>query len=157
MQEENLKDIIEQVVVLQRAGKQNVTFETEYELERDEAVIMADRGQIARVFVNLLENAAQAIAEREGTNLSHGLVKIVVKKTQTGMLATTVLDNGRGLPQNVEVEKLFDPYVTTRKSGTGLGLAIVRRVVDEHEGQIRISRRKEGGAAVEVLFPVHVA
>ena len=154
MQEENLKDILEQVVVLQRAGKQNVTFETVYEVEREESIMMADRGQIARVFVNLLENAAQAIAEREGTNLSAGVVKIVVKKTQAGMLATTVLDNGRGLPQNVEVENLFDPYVTTRKSGTGLGLAICKTIVEAHGGSLTVSSEVGKGSSFTVSMPV---
>lgn len=74
--------------------------------------------------------------------------------SQSGKLVTTVKDSGKGLPADVDVSKLFDPYVTTRKKGTGLGLAIVRRVVDEHGGQIRLSRREEGGTCVEIIFPL---
>lgn len=109
---------------------------------------------MTRVFTNLLENAYNAIAEREGTNLPQGRVEIVAREQQAGMLTVEIRDNGRGLPENVEVESLFDPYVTTRKGGTGLGLAIVKRVMDEHGGTVRLLRRKTGGTTVELGFPL---
>ncbi len=177
VQEENLMDLVEQAVVLQRAGRgQKITFETDYRLTHEEAQFFCDRGQVNRVLVNVLENAVNAIEERvdasagdaakasktadksnggqkSSTPLQGGHIKIVVKKTQPDILQIDILDNGRGLPADVETENLFDPYVTTRKNGTGLGLAIVRRVMDEHEGQVMLRRRPEGGTTVELTFP----
>ena len=151
MQDENLIELIDSVVALQRA-RGGVEFVTEYGMAL--AMVKADKGQITRVFTNILENAYNAIAEREGTNVPQGRVEIVAREQQAGMLLLEIRDNGRGLPDHVEVESLFDPYVTTRKGGTGLGLAIVKRVMDEHGGTVRLLRRKGGGTTVEMGFPL---
>jgi two-component system nitrogen regulation sensor histidine kinase NtrY len=152
-QEENLLDIVEQAVVLQRAARGGkIEFITDYKVKPDEATVLADRGQLNQVLVNVIENAVNAIEERVGNDVPPGRLELVVKKSQPDKLSVTVLDNGRGLPADVEEDRLFDPYVTTRKGGTGLGLAIVRRVMDEHEGEVRLRRRQEGGTAVELTF-----
>ena len=151
MHEENMIELIDSIVVLQRS-RGGIEFNTKYDLAF--ALVKADKGQVQRVFTNLLENAYNAIAEREGTNLPQGRVEIVATEQQAGMLTLEIRDNGRGLPEHVEVETLFDPYVTTRKGGTGLGLAIVKRVMDEHGGTVRLLRRKSGGTTVELGFPL---
>lgn len=151
MQAENMIELLDGVVVLQRS-RGGVEFAADYELAL--APVKVDKGQVQRVFTNLLENAYNAIAEREGTNVPQGRVEIVAKEQQAGMLTLEIRDNGRGLPEHVEVETLFDPYVTTRKGGTGLGLAIVKRVMDEHGGTVRLLRRKTGGTTVELGFPM---
>ena len=56
-----------------------------------------------------------------------------------------ICDNGRGLPV-VDRHRLTEPYVTTREKGTGLGLAIVRKIMEDHNGEIRILDRNGGGA-----------
>lgn len=165
-QQENLIDLVDQAVALQSA-RGGIRFEKKYEVKRDEAKLFGDRGQINRVLVNVIENAVNAIEEApkappketkkgkasaKSEKSDDGLVTLVVKKTHDARLRVTVLDNGKGLPPEVDVTKLFDPYVTTRKGGTGLGLAIVRKVMDEHEGQVRLLRRPEGGTAVELTF-----
>ncbi len=151
MQPENMIELLDGVVVLQRS-RGGVEFVTDYTVAM--APVKVDKGQIQRVFTNLLENAYNAIAEREGTNVPQGRVEIVAKEQQAGMLTLEIRDNGRGLPEHVEVDTLFDPYVTTRKGGTGLGLAIVKRVMDEHGGTVRLLRRKTGGTTVELGFPL---
>lgn len=151
MEPENMIELVDDVAALQKA-RGGVEFLTEYDI--DPAMVKADKGQVQRVFTNILENAYNAIAEREGTNLPQGRVEIVAKEQQGGMLTLEIRDNGRGLPVDVAVENLFDPYVTTRKGGTGLGLAIVKRVMDEHGGTVRLLRRKGGGTVVELGFPL---
>jgi two-component system nitrogen regulation sensor histidine kinase NtrY len=151
MEPENMVELVDDVAALQKA-RGGVEFVTEYEV--NPAMVKADKGQVQRVFTNILENAYNAIAEREGTNLPQGRVEIVAKEQQGGMLTLEIRDNGRGLPVDVAVESLFDPYVTTRKGGTGLGLAIVKRVMDEHGGTVRLLRRKGGGTVVELGFPL---
>ena len=161
MLDENVIELLDSVVALQRArgkelGVKNKEAGIEFVADYDVAIAPAkvDKGQIQRVFTNLLENAFNAIAEREGTNLPQGRVEIVAREQQAGMLTLEIRDNGRGLPADVAVESLFDPYVTTRKGGTGLGLAIVKRVMDEHGGTVRLLRRKSGGTTVELGFPL---
>ncbi|MCP5404905.1 MAG: HAMP domain-containing protein [Pseudomonadaceae bacterium] len=151
-QPENLVDMVEQVVVLQENARSKVAFETELDVPRDEAEIWCDRGQVNRVLVNVIENAVNAVEEHECQKDGQGRIKVVVKKQHPDSLQVLVLDNGKGLPADVDVNKLFDPYVTTRKKGTGLGLAIVRKVMDEHGGQVKLRRQPEGGTAVELTF-----
>ncbi len=153
-----LADLLSDVVALQgsREGIQ-LTLEN----QTAEVQIEADSGQLQRVLTNLIENAANAIAERdgtaaaerEGTNLPQGQVQIVVQMPQDGMVRIEIHDNGRGLPASKAVEDLFDPYVTTRKNGTGLGLAIVKKVMDEHGGTVRLSRRASGGTTATLTLP----
>jgi nitrogen fixation/metabolism regulation signal transduction histidine kinase len=50
------------------------------------------------------------------------------------------------------LQRAFEPYVTTKAQGTGLGLAIVRKIIDEHQGRIDLSNRREGGAKVSILL-----
>lgn len=155
MKEEKLAPILQEIVLLQQQARPDIHFDLKIENE-DKLNIVCDASQISRVFTNIVENAVNAIEEDENVDKKNATkeIKIVVEMSQSGKLVTTVKDSGKGLPEDVDVSKLFDPYVTTRKKGTGLGLAIVRRVVDEHGGQIRLSRREEGGTCVEITFPL---
>ena len=156
MQKEDLGRIISDVLFLQQEARSGIAFEHAFP-EGVPLSIMADRSQISRVFTNIIENAINAIQERSDEKVTNHEIKVVVELTQDGKLVTTVKDNGPGLPKDVETDKLFDPYVTTRKKGTGLGLAIVKRVVDEHGGQIRLMRRKDThGTCVEIVLPTHI-
>ena len=62
-------------------------------------------------------------------------------------------DTGPGIPSEV-VDRMFNPFFTTRQAGTGLGLAIVHRIVDAHGGHVGVSRAGIGGARVELRLPV---
>jgi nitrogen fixation/metabolism regulation signal transduction histidine kinase len=64
-----------------------------------------------------------------------------------------LLDDGPGFPEMV-LEKPFEPYVTNKSRGSGLGLAICRKIVSEHDGEIAIGNRAEGGARVTVTLPL---
>ncbi|MDD9912500.1 MAG: ATP-binding protein [Alphaproteobacteria bacterium] len=151
--EENILKILDEVLLLEKTGRTDISFVKDYQIDGKQGQIICDRSHLSRVFTNIVENAINAIYERDENKDAQGEVKIVVKMSQAGTLGVTVLDNGRGLPVDVGVDDLFDPYVTTRKKGTGLGLAIVRRVMDEHNGQVRLIRRAEGGTGVELLLP----
>jgi two-component system nitrogen regulation sensor histidine kinase NtrY len=155
MKVQNIAPILQEIVLLQQQARPDINFELTLP-ETESLKIVCDTSQISRVFTNIVENAVNAIEEDDDPEKKNVTkeIKIVVEMSQSGKLVTTVKDSGKGLPENVDVSKLFDPYVTTRKKGTGLGLAIVRRVVDEHGGQIRLSRRDEGGTCVEITFPL---
>jgi len=93
--------------------------------------VSADRDQMKRVFANLFTNAIQAMPE--GGTLT---VRVdTVKKAQKGYCRIAVRDMGVGIPE-ADLDRIFDPYFTTKKGGTGLGLAIVRRIVFDHGGNV---------------------
>ena len=62
-----------------------------------------------------------------------------------------IADNGTGLPE--QRERIFEPYVTTRKTGSGLGLAIVKKILEEHGATIEFADNPGGGTVVTTVFP----
>lgn len=112
--------------------------------------INADAEQLKRVFVNLLDNAAEAF---DGDQ-DDCMVKITCRYDGArDMIVVEVSDNARGIdPANLQ--KLFQPYFSTKGRGTGLGLAIVNRIVADHKGRIHAAQNQPRGAKFIVELPV---
>jgi signal transduction histidine kinase len=111
----------------------------------------ADKGQLTQVLLNLVENARDAIGNREG-----GKISVTTKKGEANDRAMLVVeDNGPGVPGELK-DKVFAPYFTTKhsKGGTGLGLAIVHRIVSDHGGRITITDAPGGGAKFAIELPL---
>jgi signal transduction histidine kinase len=121
--------------------------------------IRADRNQLTQVFANLVINAYQAlegkgelrIEAREALTADEGAL---VPDTQHAVpsLVIDLADTGPGIPAD-RVEKVFQPFFTTKPQGSGLGLAIVRKIVDAHEGRIDLAAG-EGGTRFRVTLPI---
>lgn len=129
----------------------------EYSLEADAPQIEADRGQIAQVIQNIVLNASQAMG---GGGVVHmGLGPLVLQeKNPNGLepgryLRITIADTGEGIDAGT-LQRIFDPYFTTKKSGTGLGLAICHSIIKRHGGDITVRSDRERGTVFEILIPV---
>ena len=110
----------------------------------------ADKGQISQVVLNLVENARDAIGQRED-----GKISVLTSLGEAGDRAVFVVeDNGPGVPPDLK-DKVFAPYFSTKlsKGGTGLGLAIVHRIVSDHGGRIAVTDRPGGGARFTIELP----
>ena len=70
-----------------------------------------------------------------------------------GTVVIEVQDNGKGIPQE-NIDKVLDPYFTTKPEGTGLGLALAYKIIDEHNGTIRFKSSKGHGTTVTVTIPM---
>ncbi len=117
----------------------------------EEVWVRADGEQVQRVLLNLLVNARQALAER-----SDGVVRVTVDRVRAPSGPTlgrvTVSDNGPGIPPEV-IERIFEPFYSTRRGGTGLGLAIARQLLSEQGGAIHARSNVGQGADFTVLLP----
>jgi two-component system sensor histidine kinase HydH len=72
------------------------------------------------------------------------------------MIRIDVSDTGKGIDEK-DLARIFDPYFTTKPSGTGLGLAIVYRIIEAHDGEIRVKSRPGKGATVSIFLPTSSA
>jgi two-component system nitrogen regulation sensor histidine kinase NtrY len=144
MARQSLHDVVREVVSLYRGAHRDVQFVTDL----DEALpfMNFDREQVNRVFVNLLDNAVQAMEQK-------GRVTIATKHDAKRRRAiVTVADDGPGVNPE-DQDKLFLPYFTRKRTGTGLGLAIVQRIIMDHEGQVRVGRNEPKGAVFTFELP----
>jgi two-component system nitrogen regulation sensor histidine kinase NtrY len=109
-----------------------------------------DREQMKRVFINLLENALEAMERR-------GEIEVISEYLPgQGTVRIEVVDTGPGIEPE-DREKLFLPYFSTKKRGTGLGLAIVNRIIADHHGGIRVEENQPRGARFIIDLPAEAA
>ncbi len=128
---------------LRQAG---VVFEASISTELPQ--VMMDAQQIEQVFINLVRNAAQALASQPGAR------RISVRAFTDGIwVAVSVRDNGPGVPAELR-ERIFDSFVTTKSDGTGLGLSLCKRFVEAHGGSLEILASATGeGACFQFRLP----
>lgn len=113
--------------------------------------LVMDESQLGQVLLNLLKNAAEAL-EAAPAEKQKKEIRITLKENGSQAMLT-LEDNGPGFPPE-HLERLTEPYVTTRAKGTGLGLAIVKRSIEEHKGTLALANRPEGGAQVVLTLPI---
>ena len=116
-------------------------------LPRGRVMVLADRIRLEQVIINLLRNAVDAVRDRRDAQ-----IEIAVESGVHAFL--TVRDNGPGV---ADLEKLFEPFWTTKKpgEGTGLGLAISSTIVADFEGRLTAHNEIDGGAVFRVELPLH--
>jgi signal transduction histidine kinase len=113
--------------------------------------ISADAGRLQSVFMNLLQNALDAVAD-VGGRISVRVGPVASKR----LLRIVVADNGCGIAPH-DVPDLMRAFYTTKEWGTGLGLPITRRIVEDHGGSIEMRPGREGGTEVRVDLPLKTA
>jgi len=130
-------------LVRNRAAKQSV--EIDLRLAQDLPMIRADAEQLKQVLLNLLINSGQAMT-------SGGRIIIRTGVETPGKVTVSVADNGCGIPPE-HIEKIFDPFYSTKPAGTGLGLAVVNRIINEHSGTIVMKSEPGKGTTVTIQLP----
>ncbi len=114
--------------------------------------VLADADLLERVFINLIENAIQAMP-------TGGHLTVTVQATDRGpqgaFLEIKVADSGNGIPEEHR-RRIFDPYFTTRADGTGLGLAICKRIVTVHRGALSVESFPGAGTIFTVALPAQL-
>lgn len=114
------------------------------EFHPEEIVIYADQEQMERVFINLISNALDAIS---------GEGDIIVRAVEEDAnIRIRLSDTGRGISQEA-VEKIFEPFYTTKDKGTGLGLAIVFNIIQKHNGEITVESEEGRGTTFIITLP----
>ena len=143
----NLNDVITHAAGLYQERLDGVSLTLE--LDRELPSSMLDVEQIKRVFVNLVDNALEAVA---AVSNEKQITIATSHDSERSVLRAEVADTGQGI-EPADFRRLFEPYFSRRDSGTGLGLAIVQRIIMEHGGHIRAERNHPCGAKFVIELP----
>ena len=155
---ENLKDLspskvdlnklIREVVVPYTEGEQSNGIILQLDPELKE--FSADTNQLVQVLNNLLINARDAVYNSENP-----VVTIHTKQVEPDTIRMRFVDNGPGFDKEL-LDRVFEPYATTKERGTGLGLGIVKRIVEGHGGKISAENHSDGGAEITIEFDTRI-
>jgi nitrogen fixation/metabolism regulation signal transduction histidine kinase len=143
----NLNEVVTQAAGLYVDRLEGVAMTLQLDQELPSS--MLDVEQIKRVFVNLIDNAVQALASVDGEKQ---ITIVTSHDAERSLLRAAVADTGHGIEPS-DFRRLFEPYFSRRDSGTGLGLAIVQRIIMEHGGHIRAERNNPRGARFVIELP----
>jgi two-component system sensor histidine kinase HydH len=146
----NLGDLVASSLKLISSDALALGVKTSLEIDPDIPSIDVDRDRINQVLLNLYLNGLQAF---EASSLEKELKVSVHSDAAGGAIRIEVQDNGKGISQE-NIDKVLDPYFTTKPEGTGLGLALAYKIIDEHNGTIRFKSTEGQGTAVSVTIPV---
>jgi signal transduction histidine kinase/CheY-like chemotaxis protein len=113
--------------------------------------VMADKNQMLQALTNICINARQAMDDHGALTVSARLVAAADNRAES-QIALSIEDTGPGIEPE-RLNRVFDPFYTTRESGSGLGLAITRSIVEAHGGAIRIDSRPGVGTSVTISLP----
>jgi two-component system, LuxR family, sensor kinase FixL len=138
---ENVAAMIEDASALALTGAKALGVQVRFRFDPNVSRAFVDRIQIQQVLINLMRNALEALAGSVRRDLE---VKTRLLDEET--VEIVVADSGPGLTQNV-AERLFEPFVSTKRNGMGLGLSICRSIIEAHGGQLR-SGSDPGGRTI---------
>jgi len=146
-QDVDLKKVLEETLVLREYDLKVSNITLERDLPDDMPPVVADPHQLEQVFLNVINNALDAMLESH----SSGVLKVRGFR-KNGFVCVEFDDSGPGIK---DPTRIFDPFYTTKTvgKGTGLGLSICYGIIKEHGGEIVARNRDEGGAAIEIRLP----
>jgi two-component system, NtrC family, sensor kinase len=149
-QDANLNEIVQAVFNLQYPRAQEQGIELFLELEEDLPNTQFEKKAIHDVVLNLLVNAIDACQGAKGIRIVVG----TFLRPESDHVGAMTVDNGPGIPLEIQ-KKIFEPFFSTKGSkGTGLGLAMARKTIAEHGGQLTLESEPGHGATFRILLPV---
>lgn len=140
----DIRQLLRQCIELLEADFKAGGIDCRRDLAHDLPKIMADADQLEKVFINLMQNGAQAMPAG-GTMTIHASCK-------GNLMVIDFRDTGHGFSPEL-AENIFNPFFTTKAKGTGLGLAITHKVISEHGGQITAESQKGRGCCFSISLP----
>lgn len=146
---QNITNLLDRALESVAAQSQNKNIQVHKEYQPGLPLIPIDEGLFEQAFVNLIQNAYDAMGQ------SGGVLRIQaasVEQNDVAGIEIKIQDTGPGIPPD-QREQIFNPFVTTKATGVGLGLSIVSKIMDEHRGTIRAESHPGEGACFVAFFP----
>ena len=137
-------DVLQETLALLKNEFENRRITVSVDITEAIPAVQLDRSQIKQVFFNLIKNALEAMPDGGALRIEMGAGDVYVD--------IAFIDTGKGIAPE-ELQRVFEPYHTTKQTGTGLGLMIVQRIIDEHGGEIELSSKPGAGTCFKVRLP----
>jgi two-component system sensor histidine kinase HydH len=145
MQKTDLNEVIHDVDTLMKEEAKNRGINLVERLDPKLPTLTADPNQMKQVVLNLVKNAFEAMESGGRLVLASG--------ADDNQVWFSVEDTGNGMPQEV-LEKIFNPFFTTKKKGTGLGLAVINKIINDHRGSVSVESLPDQGTTFRIMLPV---
>ncbi len=150
VQEVEANFLVNEVVRLAAAEARQNGVELDTRLETGLPVVLADSIQIQQVLLNLVRNGIEAIAL---SGAEERRVQLATRASEDDLIEIAVSDTGPGLP-DADLEKVFEPFYTTKPEGIGIGLALSRSIADAHGGRLWATANAGPGATFRLTLPI---
>ena len=144
----SLNDLIRKIAELFKLETKNKQIKFSLELSLEISRIQADEDQLRQILMNVIINAIQAIPKK-------GEIKIKTKKTLLkgeSAIKLIIEDSGIGIPKK-DFAQIFDPFFSTKDKGSGLGLSIVYKLIEAHQGEIKVESKEGEGTKFIIFLP----
>lgn len=148
MKKASVEQIMEQTIVLMESQASFKNIQLQVHIEKDLPHIICEKNQLKQVFINLIENGIESM--EDGKTLSVH----IAKAPQQPSIMIKISDEGCGIPPNI-LEKIGEPFYTTKDKGTGLGLMISYKIIQNHHGMIGVKSILGKGTSFTITLPIH--
>lgn len=143
---ENLNTLVEEALAIAMVGARQTGVRVTLELDHELPPVLCNPVQIQQIIINLARNAVEAMEEIDTRELT------IATCARSDSVEVTVADTGQGLVAEV-AERLFEPFLTTKRNGMGLGLSISREIAEAHNGRLVAAARPGGGTEFRLTLP----
>ncbi len=140
----NLHEVFHQVLLVMDRALQSRKIHVRVKFDCSSSLVLGDERLLHQAFLNLVQNSLEAMGENGELT--------VETRCQDDRVEVILHDTGSGIPSEV-LNRVYEPFFTTKSHGTGLGLAIVREIIENHRGEIQLSSVPDRGTTVRILLP----
>ena len=153
----DLTRVMNDIVLLQREAARSRNIHFKLKLDPSIPPVQGDEGLLTRLFLNLIKNAGESITD-EGNVVIETRIASNYHMTGPGrrsspMVDIIISDTGCGIDK-YEMDRIFTPYFTTKSKGSGLGLAISQKIIEDHNGLLKIESTPQEGTTVTISLPL---
>jgi PAS domain S-box-containing protein len=142
----NIAMLVREVTDLLRTNSILENIEIKLEVEGNIPLVECIENQLKQVLINVIQNAIEATK-------SNGHVLVRVKEEGEKDVSIHVIDEGKGIPKE-RLHRLGEPFYSTKEKGTGIGLMVCYKIIEHHQGNIKISSEENVGTIIEIILPI---